>query len=61
MTYLPGEHFNDLEHKEKNKFARAIIAMELIGDLSGDYIDKDRHGDNCRIDTPNDIIGNFDF
>ena len=35
--------------------------MELIGDLSGDYIDKDRHGDNCRIDKVKNTISNFDF
>lgn len=61
MSYQTGEHFNDLPPADKNTYAKAIITMELIGDLSGDYVDKDRHGDNCRIDTAHKIISNFDF
>lgn len=67
MDYMKGSHFNDLpenspEEKEvKKTVAKAYLALEFAMTLSGAPTDRDRHGDNVRIDTVSQQIGLFDF
>lgn len=56
----PGPHFIDLPSgSEREKFAKAILALELNTILSGLPFDNDRHGGNCRIEG--NTVYHFDF
>lgn len=69
MDYMKGLHFNDLpentieEKNLKQAVAKAYLALEFSMTLSGKQTDRDRHGDNIRIDTNSQQIeiGLYDF
>ncbi len=67
MEYMQGEHFNDLpdtntqEKEEKRDIAKKYLTTEFAMTFSGKQTDRDRHGDNIRIDIQNKTIGLFDF
>jgi hypothetical protein len=69
MDYMKGVHFNDLPEKNneqwllKKKIAKACLSLEFAMTLAGKQTDRDRHGDNVRINVNGQQveIGLFDF